>query len=218
MDVTETPEYQAGWEWATEHMPVLTELFTRRDAVTPELRKRLFEHASRLWPSSHDDLSNDLKQTAFVVGAMKAVVQSSPSSRETSIALMEAALDMGVLWSTEQGKAEAFDQLKAKPAGWWRAKMGNASPNDVVGALSVAWRHDWSKERGRKHPRSKWEVLIDTLGTREMWVLAEATSITEHESGPFLYLVESPENSFEMISRPQYEGSRMLRYPGEIVG
>jgi len=218
MTITDTPEYKSGWEWAKEHGPLLSELFTGKDVSTPELRKRLFQEATRRWPSSSDSLVNDLKQTAFVAGAIKAAVQTLPMAPESLTAIMDASLEMGMLWATEQGKAQALETLQAKPAAWWRKKMGDATPNDVVNALSVAWRHDWAKERGRQHPRSKWEVLIDATGAREIEILAEAIKISEEPGSPFTYTIESEEDGFQIISRPLYEGTRMLRYPGEIVG
>lgn len=218
MTVTDSPEYQAGWEWATEHGPMLVELFSNKDVSTPELRVRLFREATRRWPSDPDDLMNDLKQVAFVIGALKAAIKTLDASTEAMIAANEAGLEMSQLWSTEQGKARALEDLKKKPENWWRTKMGAATPNQVVGALSFAWRVDWAKEKGRKNPRSKWEILIDTLGPREMEILADATKILERKDGLERFVVDAPEDAFEIISRPLYEGSRMLRYPGEIVG
>lgn len=218
MTITDTPEYSLGWEWAKEHGPLLAELFTGRDVSTPELRTRLFKEAARRWPSGSDNLVNDLKQTSFVAGALKAAIQTLPMTPEAVSAVMDAALEMGVIWSSEQGKAQALEALQAKPAGWWRRKMGVASPNDVVNAMASAWRHDWAKERGRRNPRSKWEVMIDTMGPRELWTLADATQITIREDGLPRYVVETPEELFEVVSRPVYEGGRMTRYPGEIVG
>lgn len=220
MDITETPEYDAGWAWAKEFgRPELSELFTGRDVATPELRKRLFREAARRWPSSPDDLENDLRQTAFVAGGIKAVIQGLPAMSPDSLhAVLEAAMEMGAIWSAEQGKLEAFRRIKAKPAGWWRKRMGEASPQDVVLALSTAWRHDWAKERGRQAPRSKWEILIDTLGPRELWALAEATEISLREDGVPRYRVDSPDNDFEVVSRSVYDGGILQHYAGEIVG
>lgn len=218
MMFTDTPEYRAGFEWSTEHGPLLAELFSNREVSTPELRVRLFKEATRLWPSKHDDLSNDLKQVAFVAGAMKAAIRTLPVSRESLIAMNETAMEMGSLWTAENTKASALERLQAKSFIWWRKKMGDASPNDVVNALSYAWRHDWAKERGRLNPRSKWEVLIDSTGAREIEILAEAVKISEEPGTPYTYTIESEEDSFQIVSRPGYEGTRMLRYPGEIVG
>lgn len=216
--LTDAPEYQIGWEWATEHGPALAELFTGRDVSTPELRVRLFKEATRRWPSEPGNLVSDLKQVAFVAGAIKASVQTLKMAPETVTAILEAALEMSMLWSSEQGKAQALEAIQAKPAGWWRKKMGAATPNDVVNALSIAWRHDWAKERGRRNPHSKWEIMIDTMGPRELWVLAEATQILIREDGLPRYVVDSSDEAFEVVSRPVYEEGVMLRYPGEIVG
>jgi hypothetical protein len=218
MMVTDSPEYQAGWAWATEHGPLLAELFSGKEVSTPELRVRLFREATRRWPSDPDDLMNDLKQVAFVMGALKAAIKTLGNNREAVIAANEAGLEMSQLWSTEQGKARALEDLKKKPENWWRTRMGAATPNQVVNALSFAWRVDWAREKGRKNPRSKWEILIDTLGPREMEILADATAILERKDGYERFVIDAPEDAFEIISRPAYEGGRMLRYPGEIVG
>lgn len=218
MDVTETPEYSLGWEWAKEHGPLLAELFTEKEVATQELRTRLFREASRRWPSDPGDLANDLRQTAFVAGAFKAAIQTLPLTPEAAAAVMEAAMEMGVIWGAEQRKIGALEALKEKPVGWWRRKMGDARPLDVVNALSVAWRHDWAKERGRPHPRSKWEVLIDTLGARELGTLADANYIEEKGEEYAQYVIHTDDDTFSILSRPVYDGGRLMRYPGEIVG
>lgn len=218
MTITEAPEYKIGWEWATEHAPELSELFTGRDASTPELRVRLFREAIRRWPSVHDDLSNDLKQIAFVAGAIKAAIQTIDIPGDLLLAASEAAYQMGDLWRLEQAKVRALASLKARPMGWWRKKMGDATPNDVVNALSFAWRHDFAKEKGRRDPKSKWEVLIDSLGPRELEIFADAQAIFSKDEGPSRFVVDAPEDAFEIISRPFYEDGTMRRYPGEIVG
>jgi len=218
MKITDVPEYQIGFEWATEHGPVLAELFSNKEVSTPELRVRLFKEATRLWPSQHDDLANDLKQVAFVAGAMKAAVRTLQLSPEAMVAINEAGFEIGDLWRLEQVKANSLQALQAKPASWWRTKMGDVTPNQVVGVLSVAWRHDFAKEKGRRDPKSKWEILIDSLGPREIEILVDATKIYERNDGLSRYVVDAPEDAFEVISRPLYEGGRMLRYPGEIVG
>lgn len=226
MTITDAPEYKLGWEWATEHAPELSELFTGRDASTPELRVRLFKEATRRWPSAHDDLSNDLKQVAFVAGAIKAAIQTINVPQDLMIAANEAAFQMGDLWRLEQAKARALETLKARPAGWWRTRLGvsqsrsrpSRTPNDLVNALSFAWRRDHAKDKGRRDPRSRWEVLIDTLGPREIEILVDSTAIFEKDEGLFRYVVDSPEEAFEVVSRPVYDGTYMRRYPGEIVG
>ncbi len=218
-DVTKTPEYRLGWEWATEHGPLLAELFTGKDVSTPELRVRLFKEATRMWPSQRDTMEHDLNQTAFVAGAIKAAIDTLPLTADALAATFEASMEMGTVWSTEQWKNHYLEELKKKPVGWWRRKFGDARPLDIVNVLSSAWRRDWAKERDRPDPGSKWAVLIDTMGSREISVLADLTRIEEHKSGDyFTYYVTSPDGSFEVLSRPVYAGGRMYRYPGEIVG
>jgi hypothetical protein len=218
MSITETPEYDAGWAWAKEYGPELAELFSGKEIATQELRSRLFREASRRWPSVQDNMDNDLKQTAFVAGGFKSAAETIKFTQEGAAAVFEAALEMGVIWSSEQAKVRALAELKAKPLGWWRRKMGHAKPLDVVNALSVAWRYNWAKERGRPHPGSKWAVLIDTLGSREIVILSEATQILSQVNGLPTYTVDSPEESFQIISRSVYEGGVLYRYAGEIVG
>lgn len=218
MSPTDTSEYKAGWAWATEQGSALSELFSNKDVSTPELRVRLFQEAARRWPSDPDDLMNDLKQVAFVMGALKAAIRTLDASHEAILAANEAGLEMSQLWVTEQGKANALETVKKKPESWWRTKLGDVTPNQVLGALAFAWRVDWAKEKRRKNPRSKWEVLIDTLGPRELEILADATAIFERKDGPERFVIDSPDDAFEIISKPEYEGGRMYRYPGEIVG
>jgi hypothetical protein len=145
MSPIDTPEYKAGWAWATEHGPMLAELFSNKEVSTPEIRVRLFQEASRRWPSDPDDLANDLKQVSFVMGAMKAAIKMLDVSHEALIAANEAGLEMSQLWVTERGKAQALEAIKKKPESWWRTKMGHATPNQVLGALAFAWRVDWAK-------------------------------------------------------------------------
>lgn len=219
MGLVNSPEYRLGWEWAKEHGPIITELFTSTEMATTELRTRLFGEAARKWPSQRDDISNDLKQTAFVAGAMQAVAETMPMTREALAAVFDAALDIGMMWSAEAAKAEHLDSLKARPVGWWRRKFGDARPIDVVNALSVTWRKEWAEERGRAHPGSKWAVLIDMLGSRELAVLDELERIEELQDGAYTtYEIIGKDGSFQIIARPVYQQGRLTNLPGEIVG
>jgi len=218
VDITESPGYATGWAWAKEHGPDLSELFSSRSVATPELRTRLFKEASRRWPSDPNHLENDLLQVAFVAGAMKAAVETLPLEPQALAAIMDAAMEMGMTWSMEKAKVRALQALQAKPAGWWRKKLVGASPLDVVAVLSIAWRKDWAKERGRSDPKSRWEILIDTMGVRELDALLNATSITELHDGVSRYLIDAPEESAEIVSRYAREGNVIYHYPGEIVG
>jgi hypothetical protein len=56
------------------------------------------------------------------------------------------------------------------------------------------------------------------MGPRELWILAEATQILIREDGLPRYVVDAPDEAFEVVSRPVYEDGVMRRYPGEIVG
>lgn len=218
-DVTDTPEYKLGWEWAVEHAPQLAELYTGKELITQELRSRLFRDAMRRWPSQPGDMENELKQTAFVAGAFKAFSDELPLTPEAVAAVFEAALEMGVIYSVEQAKKRYLAILKEKPVGWWRKKLGDASPNEVVGALAHDWRVRIAPERKRKDPKNKWEVIIDTMGSREMDVLATVTHIVYREDGDYKsYVVESDDGSFQLLARPVFSGMRMTHAAGEIVG
>lgn len=215
--ITDTPEYAAGWAWAKEHGPIIAELFSSKEVSTPELQKRFFQEATRRWPSKHDDLDNDLKQIAFVAGGMKAAIETLSMSPETFGAIMEAATDLGQLWRFEVAKASLLKDLQAKPKSWWSKKLGDASPSDLVKAFYVAWHYGyWPKEKRLKKPRSIWEVLIDVMGTREMEIMAAVVKITE--TPDMVYDIESEDDSFTIVSKPVFEGGRLIRYPGEIVG
>lgn len=221
MSIDDSEEYATGYEWGVENAPRLAELFSSRELATSELRTRLFKEAVKRWPSQSDSMENELKQTAFVAGAFKAFAERMPMSRETLAAVFEAAMEMGSIWNAEIWKSKHLETLKEKPRVWWSRKKGAASPNHIVGIMSVKWRKDYGPEKGRKDPKSKWEILIDTMGTREMSALASLENIEDlRENYPFGVLrVEGKDTDFEVVSEPAYtpEG-RIYQWPGEIIG
>jgi len=221
MDPTETKEYFAGYEWAGTHVNRLRELYSGKEISTPELRSLLFDQAVRVYPAAPGDMQNEFRQTIWVTGAMKFVVDKLPITREALAAVFEAAMELGAALSAEYWKLECFKELQAKPEKWWRKKIGDAAPNDIVSALAVAWRRKARqyKEKGRENPLSKWEVLVDLTGSREMCVLAEVKHIELVKDGKYWYYrVEGKENSFEVMMRPTYDNGIMTQGTGEIIG
>lgn len=217
MAIEEEPEYKLGWEWASEYGTVLAELFTAKELSTPELRSRLFEEASRRWPSQKESFDNDLKQMVFAAGAMKALTRSIPA--EEAGAVVEAALEMGAGYASYKAIVHWLNELKAKSRGWWRTKHGDATPQDILNAISVAWRIDRKREGYTKPPKSKWEILIAQMGPRELAALATLEKITLQKDDIYSsYIVEGEEGDFQMLSDWVKEGGVIRRYPGELVG
>lgn len=221
MQISDTEAYKKGYEWASKNAHKFVELFTSKELATGELRGRLFKEAMREWPSQHDSLENDLKQTAFVAGAFKAFANKMPLSTGSLAAIFDTALEMSSIWSAEVWKSRHLEALKEKPASWWKKKHGIASPIEVAGVMSVKWRKDYGPEKGRKDPKSKWEVLIDTMGTRELSALATLEKVEDlTENYPFpVWRVEGEDSDFEVVAAPAYtpEG-RIYQWPGEIIG
>lgn len=218
-EITETPEYHKGIKWAQENRAQLAELFTDADVATPEIRTRLFREAANWWPSHPGDLQNDLRQTAFVAGALKSVINTLPLTQEALAATMDAAMEMGMIWGAEQAKVRDLEALRKKPRGWWQRKFGDATPNQIVGALSIAWRYERRRDSKESNPKNRWQVIIDQLGSRETGVLNTLENIEQKGDGAYItWLVEGREGTFEILARPVYDGWRMVRYPGEIVG
>lgn len=219
--IYDTEEYRLGYEWAVEHSPRFAELFHSKELVTPELQTALFKEAGRKWPSKSDSMENELKQTAFVAGAFKGFTERLPMSQDALAAVFDAAMEMGSIWNAEIWKARHLETLKAKPASWWRKKVGAASPNEIAGIMSAEWRRRHGRDKGRKDPRSKWEVLIDTMGTRELSALATLQNVEDRsDSYPVKVLrVEGEDSDFEVIAAWAYtpEG-RVYHWPGEIIG
>lgn len=219
MDPTRTPEYFAGYEWAAANLNSLRELFTEREVDTGELRSRLFGEAGKLYPAAPGDMENEYRQTLWVTGAIRFVVDKIPQTREGMAAVFEVAMEMGQVLNAEYWKLECLKKLKAKPSSWWGKKIGDATPNDVVSALAVAWRARMAKEKGRPMPVSKWEVLVDMTGSREMCVLADVEkSDLVRDGRDWYYTVEGKGQSFQMMMRPTYWQGQLEHGTGEIIG
>lgn len=220
-DPIETQEYRDGFRWAAMHGNELIELYTSKSLSEPELRTRLWRAAGHHYPSKRGEMRNEVRQTLFVMGALRRLVETMPENIEGFRAIFEIGLEMGSIYSAEKWKAIHLEAIRKKDASWWRKKNGDASPNEVVGVLSAEWHRRHAREKGVQRPSSKWEVLVDTLGTREMCALATLKKI-EIEDGGRLYGVEGDDCSFQVMAKNigDWQDGRYIIYQhaGEIVG
>lgn len=220
MDFTETPEYQAGRAWARANENRLVERYSSDDIIGGTLRSVFFEEAGRLYPAAGGDLENDLRQTLWVMGAFRHVVDTLPMTREAMAAVFEAANELGAIFAAEKAKLRCLKSLKDKDPAWWTKKKGDASPADVLAAAAVGWRIRRRKEKEpRLEPRSIWEILVDQFGSRELCVLDEAGEIELVRDGKYWYYwVHAEDYGFQIIMRPAVEDGRVLHVPGDIIG
>jgi len=221
MDFTETPEYVSGRAWAAKNENRLVESYSNSDIIGGTLRTVFFEEAGQLYPAVGGNLENDLRQTLWVMGAFRHVVDTLPMTREAMVAVFEAASDLGAIYSAEKAKLRCLKSLKAKEPQWWTRKRGDASPADVLAAAAVGWRIRRRKEKEtRLEPLSLWEILVDQFGSRELCVLDEAKAIELVQDRKYWYYwVHDAEGySFQIIMRPVVEDGRILHAPGDIIG
>jgi len=217
MEVTETPEYFAGYEWAGTHFNELRERFSSGD-IGSELRGYLFDQAMKLYPSMPGDMEREWKQILWVAGGLRFAIDKLPLEKDSLRTVWDMSLEFSHILGAERWKYQCWKELREKPEGWWRKKVGDASPNDVVSALAVAWRAREGKEK-KRNALSKWEILVDRTGSREMCILSELRRIELVEDGNnWYYRVSGKENSFEMIMRPSYYKGRLEHGTGEIIG
>jgi hypothetical protein len=218
VDFTETEEYQAGIRWADQNRSRLVERYSSKELDTSELRSYLFDIAERLYPARREDMDNDIKQDYWVAGAYRRLVDTLPFSPEAMAAVFDAAMEMGVIISTEVAKKESLEALKAKSAAWWRTKFGDAKPNDILKALYSKW---W-REVGMPEKRSrttKWEALKYVFGSREMSVLDTIQKIEARKDGPYEHWeVEGEHGTFDIMSKDVWQGGVLVQGAGEIVG
>jgi len=219
LEVTDTPEYRAGAAWARKTAPRLAERYSGKELNTTELRSFLWREAENLYPSQRDRMENDLRQTAWVAGAFRSLAETMPMSPEGAAAVFEASLEIGSIVGAELGKAEALEALREKPAAWWSEKVGDASPDGIVSALAVDWRRKYSKEKGVSKPINRYEILKDTLGTREMRALENLSNIEIRVDGRYQsYDVDGGDSSFQVMASDVLENGRIVQGTGEIVG
>lgn len=217
-DFRETAEYKEGFDWAALHSPELVERYSSNNLSAQELRGYLWKNADRAYPSKRGEMENELRQTLFVAGAIREIIGHLPTNLESIRALYEIAGEMGQIYSAEKWKYVHFLELKKKDSSWWRKKKGDASPNEVVSALANYWWNKIARERGVKST-SKWEILIDTLGTREMCALASLGKVVLNDEGKYkTYDVEGDDCEFQMMAAPVIENGRVYSLAGEIVG
>lgn len=221
LDITDQPDYREGVDWAVLHSSELVERYSSTDITADLLRSYLWKVAGEIFPSKRGEMENDLRQTFFVAGAIRRVIDTLPLSVQAMKEVFEIAMDIGQVYGAEKWKYKCFLELQEKDASWWRRKQGAASPNDIVNALSNYWWREYAKEKGVSRT-SKWEVLIDTLGTREICVLSDLTNVEAEGEKYKTWTVESKENSFQMMAAPVYEvvngRSVLVQGMGEIVG
>lgn len=217
-DFRETSEYKEGYDWAVLHSPDLVERYSSNNLSAQELRSYLWKTAGRAYPSKRGEMENELRQTLFVAGAIKQVIQTLPTNLEAAREIFEMGLELGNIYGAEKWKYVHFETLKKKDASWWRKKKGDASPNEIVSALANYWWNKIARERGIKST-SKWEILIDTLGTREMCALASLEKVVFNDEGQYkTYDVEGDDCEFQVMARPVIENGRVRSWAGEIVG
>lgn len=217
-DITDTAEYRDGIDWAVMHAPELVERYSSNNLSAEELRTYLWKAAGSVYPSKRGDMENDLRQTQWFAGAVRRLVDTLSMNMEAMREVFDIAMEIGATYGAEKWKYVHFLELKKKDASWWRKKKGDASPNDVVGVMSNLWWRTYAKEKGVKST-SKWEILIDTLGTREMCALATLDEITARKDGEYQsYEVDGDECSFQVISAPVWNGSYLVQGMGDIVG
>lgn len=222
VDFVETQEYREGIDWAVMHAPELAERYSSNNITADELRTYLWKVAGQAYPSKRGDMENDIRQTIWVAGAIRRIIDTLPFNLKSMSEVFDIAMDIGSAYGAEKWKYVHFLTLKDKDASWWRKKKGAASPNDVVGVLANAWWRKFSKEKGGGKT-SKWEVLIDTLGTREMSAMASLKDIEYREDGQYKsYIVEGDDVDFQVMASPVYDMSSgrmiLVQGMGDIVG
>ncbi len=218
-DPTETVEYDHGFRWASQNGAQLIELYSSTDLSTQELRTRLWRAAEQFYRSKRGEMENEVRQTLFVMGAVRRLVTTMPGDRAGAIAIFEIGQELGSVYAAEKWKYVHFEALRKKDASWWRKKKGDASPNQVVNALATSW---WDDHRDAKRT-SKWEILIDQLGTREMCALATLGKITHNADDKYkTYDVDGDDCSFQVMADNVGEviDGRYIVHQraGEIVG
>lgn len=217
-DITDTEEYKEGFDWAVLNSSSIAERYSSSDLSTQELRSYLWKVAAPLYPSKRDDMENELRQTMFVAGVIRRLIDTLPRDLPALKAVFEIGMDMGQIYGAEKWKLVHFLALKKKDASWWRKKKGDASPNEIVSALSNRWWNTFAEEKGVKRT-SKWEILIDTLGTREMCALATLKDVKFNGEGKYkTYDVEGDDCDFQMMADVVWDGGRVISFAGEIVG
>jgi hypothetical protein len=222
LDITDQPDYSEGIDWAVLHSRELVERYSSTEITGDLLRSYLWKVATVIFPSKRGEMENELRQTFFVAGAIRRIIDTLPLSPKAMTEVFDIGLDAGQIYGAEKWKFKCFLELKEKDVSWWRKKQGAASPNDIVNALSNKWWREYAKEKGVSRT-SKWEILIDILGTREMCILSNLRKVKAQDEGKYkTWTVFGKENTFQMMSAPVYEWidgrSILVQGMGEIVG
>lgn len=224
LDINQQPAYKDGIDWAVLHSPELAERYSSTNITGEELRSYLWKIALEIYPSVRGEMESELLQTFFVAGAVRRVIDTLPLSPMAMAEVFSISLDIGQVYGAEKWKYKCFVELQGMETGWWRKKKGAASPNEIVSALASYWWRRYAKDKQASRT-SKWEVLIDTLGTRELCILAHLTivELEEHQNGRYkVWTVNGRDNDFQMMAAPVWEmvGGRqiLVHGAGEIVG
>lgn len=216
--VTEQPEYAEGVAWADRNLNTLRERYSGKELDTTVLRSFLFAEAERLFRTQRESMENDLKQDAWVAGAIRRLVDTMPQDKEGVAAVFDAALEIGSIYGAEAAKHEHLESLKRKSKSWWRTRFGDAKPDDLMKPLYTRW---W-REVGIPEELSRttrWEALKYSLGSREMAAFDTLKNVERVEHGKYVvYDVEGDSSSFEMMAEDTMEGHRIVQGAGEIVG
>lgn len=218
MDFTETPEYQAGRAWADANLARLRERYSGKQLDTDELRSFLWAQATRLYPEQRESLENNLRQTLWVAGAIRRLVDTMAFSSEGFFAIWDIAAEMGSILGAERTAQEHLESLKKKTASWWRQRLGDVSPADVLKAVYSRWWREVGNPKNRTRT-TKWEALIHGFGAREMAALDTAVEILKESSGPYrIYSVRGEKGSMEIIAEDVWERGRLIQGAGDIIG
>jgi hypothetical protein len=217
-DIVRTPEYKGGIHWADENLNLLRERYSSAALDTSELRTFLFTEAERLYPHKRGNMDNDLRQTLWVAGVIRRLVDTMPFTPQALAAVFDISSDLGSILGAEQGKKESFDILKKKPEKWWTTPVGDASPDDVVAVLARRWQREVGRPQ-RFASTDRWEVLLDMLGTREIRALETLKRITIEKSARYsLFDVDGRDISFQVMAADMWQGDILAQGAGEIVG
>lgn len=217
-DITETAAYAEGKAWAGENVDRLRELYTGRELDTAELRSRLFREAERRYRPKRDSFENDLSATAWVAGAIRSLTGTMPMSLEGLAAVFDAALELGSWFGAESASHEALESLKGKPAGWWRRKLGDASPDDIMKAVLMRWWREVGEPQGRSKT-SRAEALKHGFGARELKAFDTVRGIEFEKDGEYEHWwVQGADAGFDIMAKDVYQGSRLIQGAGVIVG
>lgn len=150
-DITDQPDYREGIDWAVMHRVELTERYSSTNITEQDLRTYLFRIAERLYPHQREDPENDLRQTFFVAGAIRRIIDTIPFGLEAMREVFDMGMDIGEIYGAERWKVICFRELREKEPSWWRKKRRDASPNfPLNGGAGMPGRRGFRELRSGK--------------------------------------------------------------------